>query len=436
MVLGADGAPQLSAISHAELSSAATALGGLAEVPRGGRLGVALSPFSESFALEIALGLAAGATLTLPPAQTRVDEVLVESLRDARASDAALAAPGALAELRAAGGKLPPLVMVFGAAPAELKAELSAETTRVIYLRTLQTSRFVLLSERPAPQSPSGVTNTALSGGLVGPAAGVVLDPHGQATPLGVVGELYEDFFGHRQATGVRARRVATGAIEIAPTSHEELCFAGHRFDGRAVARAIALLPTVADAYVTVEAAGDAERLICYVEPREGQSFTETELRRQARAVLPGALVPQLFQELTQLPRDATGQVERSKLPSPFAAPKLAYVAPRTPSEKLLAQLFIEVLGLPRVGVHDNFFDLGGQSLLCLRVVDMIEKQTKRRLSPRILLLNTLEQAANALDQLGGETAGAQPPRPTAAAEAAGVAGRVLKGLRGLLGGG
>ena len=160
--------------------------------------------------------------------------------------------------------------------------------------------------------------------------------------------------------------------------------------------------------------------------------LTETELRRHARAVLPAALVPHVFVELSELPRDAQGQVDQPRLPSPFAAPLAAHIPARTPSEKLLAKLFLEVLGVPRVGVHDNFFDLGGQSLLCLRVIDMIERETKRRMSPRILLLNTLEQAAAALDQLQG---GQPEEKRQSAKEETGVAGRVLKGLRGLLGG-
>jgi hypothetical protein len=182
----------------------------------------------------------------------------------------------------------------------------------------------------------------------------------------------------------------------------------------------------VAEAHVTVEGG----RLVAYVVPAAQASFTETELRRHSRALLPAALIPQLFVELAELPRDAEGRVESQRLPSPFAAPVAAHIPARTPSEKLLARLFSEVLSVPRVGVHDNFFDLGGQSLLCLRVIDMIERETKRRMSPRILLLNTLEQAAAALDQLQG---GKPDDKRQTAAEETGVAGRVLKGLRGLL---
>jgi hypothetical protein len=125
--------------------------------------------------------------------------------------------------------------------------------------------------------------------------------------------------------------------------------------------------------------------------------------------------------------------VDATRLPSPYARPALAYIAPRTASEKLLARLFVEVLDVPRVGVHDNFFDLGGQSLLCLRVVDKIEKETHRRISPRILLLNTLEQAAAALDELNERAPEPTAPAPGKAQEVTGVAVRVFKGLRGLL---
>jgi hypothetical protein len=126
--------------------------------------------------------------------------------------------------------------------------------------------------------------------------------------------------------------------------------------------------------------------------------------------------------------------LDAKRLPSPFAAPAAAYVAPRSESEKQLARMFVEVLNVPRVGVHDNFFDLGGQSLLCLRVIDMIERETKCRLSPRILLLNTLEQAASALDQLRGQAGPVKEAHANRQAEPTGVAGRVIKGLRGLLG--
>ncbi len=418
----ADGSSTHSRVSHVELTSAALALGAEAKLD-GGRLAVGLSPLSQSLALEIALGLATGAALSLPPAEARLDEALIENLGDERPGDAAMVTAAAVAELQAAGGKLPPIVLVLGDAPADLKISLATGAGRVLYLRQLETSAFALLNESPAPGLPGTRT-----GQLLGGSAGVVLDRLGEACPIGVVGDLHLKTAGRQRSLGLRARRLASGALEVVATPSDVLEFAGHRFARGAAVGGIVRHSAVAEAHVTVEAG----RLVAYVVPAPNASFTETELRRHARAVLPAALVPHVFVEVAELPRDPEGRVEAARLPSPFAAPAAAYIPARTPSEQLLARLFIEVLGTPRVGVHDNFFDLGGQSLLCLRVIDRIEHETKRRMSPRILLLNTLEQAAAALDQLQGAPV---EDKRAAAPEETGVAGRVLKGLRGLLGG-
>jgi amino acid adenylation domain-containing protein len=426
----ADGSWQLAAVSDGDLVSAATALCVHARLAPGSRLAAALAPLSDSFGLEIALSLVAGATLLLPPSDARPDEVLIESLRDSRPGDAALAPSGAFAELRASGAKTPEVALVFGGSTPELSAALTEEARTVEQLRLLDGPSFGLVRERITALSGTVVTGSLVCGG-----SPIVLDKLGQVCPLGVVGDLYLETGGQERATGVQARRLAAGDLEFVAATSEAVSFAAHRFSRQVVARAAETHPAVSSAFVTVEAAGAAgPKLVCYVVPREGGSFTETELRRHTRGLLPAALVPSFFVELTELPRDAHGAVDAAQLPSPFAKPALAYIAPRTASEKLLARFFLEVLGVPRVGVHDNFFDLGGQSLLCLRVVDMIERETQRRISPRILLLNTLEQAAAALDQLQDQGPTAATTRSVKEPEAAGVAGRVLKGLRGLLG--
>ena len=429
VLFGADGAATTTRVDHAQLSAAAVGLAQLVG-SNGGRLAVGLAPSSDSFALEIALGVAAGLSLALPPPDARLDEVLVDSLAQPGSADVALAAAGAWAELRAAGGKSPPVALVLGDVSKDLATALETNATRAIRLRVLETPGFALLHEAPLAGLPG-----TLSGTLVGSDAGVVLDGVGQVSPLGVLGDLHLIQGGKAQPSGLRARRLVSGALEVASAASDTLELSGHRFERAAVSRGIELHPAVATTYVAVEqprgAAGP--RLVCYAVPAVGASFTETELRRHARSSLPAALVPHVFVETAELPRDAQGRVDTARLPSPFAVPLAAHIPPRTPSEQLLARLFMEVLGVPRVGVHDNFFDLGGQSLLCLRVIDMIERETRRRMSPRILLLNTVGQAASALDQLqgGAPSAEAAPKK----AEETGVAGRVLKGLRGLLGG-
>jgi hypothetical protein len=157
--------------------------------------------------------------------------------------------------------------------------------------------------------------------------------------------------------------------------------------------------------------------------------FTQTELRSHLRARLPERLVPSQFVELDSLPRTADGAIDVGGLPSPFASARRRYhVAPTTPSQKLVANAWQEALKAKSVGLQDNFFDLGGHSLLCFQVLAAIERETGKRLSPRLFLLNTLEQVARELD----ETVAAHSPK--APEPATGLAGRMRQRLEGLLG--
>jgi hypothetical protein len=168
--------------------------------------------------------------------------------------------------------------------------------------------------------------------------------------------------------------------------------------------------------------------LLAYVIARPNASFTQTELRRHLREMLPEALLPIQFIELPSFPTDASGNVDTAALPSPFArAKRVEHVSPRSENEKLLARCFEEALGLSLVGIHDNFFDLGGHSLLCFQVLARVERETGKRLSPRLFLLNTLEQVARALDE-----AAPGKQKPAAETAASGITGRVLNRLGGL----
>ncbi|HXK19860.1 MAG TPA: phosphopantetheine-binding protein, partial [Polyangiaceae bacterium] len=175
------------------------------------------------------------------------------------------------------------------------------------------------------------------------------------------------------------------------------------------------------------------ERLVAYFASKSGVDFTDTELRRHVRAQLPESMVPQLFIELPALPRAADGAIEAGRLPPPFGdSGAHDYVAPRNANELLLAELYAEALGVPRVSVYDNFFDLGGHSLACFRVLERIEARAGVRLSPRTMLLGSLEQVAA---ELPSRDAASPPPVAAAppAATSATVTERVFKKLTGLL---
>jgi hypothetical protein len=123
-----------------------------------------------------------------------------------------------------------------------------------------------------------------------------------------------------------------------------------------------------------------------------------SELRKFVRAHVPTALVPQSFVELHDLPRKGTGEVDIARLPDPFA-PTDTYVEPRTPTEREIANIWGRLLGLERVGIHDNFLDIGGHSLVGIRALLQIEKQVGVRLHPNALTLQTLEQIAAECDR-------------------------------------
>ena len=112
-----------------------------------------------------------------------------------------------------------------------------------------------------------------------------------------------------------------------------------------------------------------------------------------------------LFDQLQALPRNRKGKVLRSELHDPFA-PVDDYVAPETPTQEAIAKIWRELLGAQRVGLHDNFLDVGGHSLLAMRAILRMEKATGVRVGPIQMNMFTLEQIASHIESEGGGAAG------------------------------
>jgi acyl carrier protein len=141
---------------------------------------------------------------------------------------------------------------------------------------------------------------------------------------------------------------------------------------------------------------GDA-RLVAYLVTEAGKSVTGTDLRKHLRTKVPEYMIPQHFVELEEMVLTPSGKIDRMRLPDPLrggATSEQAYVAPRTGTEKLLAEVWQDIVGVQRAGLNDNFFEIGGHSLQLMQVIARIERKTGVRISPRVILLNTLEQAA------------------------------------------
>jgi amino acid adenylation domain-containing protein len=185
--------------------------------------------------------------------------------------------------------------------------------------------------------------------------------------------------------TGDRARRRPDGALEYLGRLDDQVKVGGFRVEPGEVEAVLASHPRVAQAAVTAPRdAEGAARLAGYVVPRPGESVGEGELRRWLRARLPGYMVPATLTVMDALPRNEHGKVDRRALLAPSAAAD-AGAPPRTETEAALVEIWREVLGAPALGVDDDFFDLGGHSLLGMQVLSRVRRRFGVELPVRAL---------------------------------------------------
>ncbi|HSN88710.1 MAG TPA: amino acid adenylation domain-containing protein, partial [Thermoanaerobaculia bacterium] len=176
--------------------------------------------------------------------------------------------------------------------------------------------------------------------------------------------------------TGDLARWRPDGGIEFLGRADSQVKIRGFRIELGEVESALARQPGVEAAVVLAreDVRGD-NRLVAYVVASEGEISTE-ELRRGLQRTLPEPMVPSAFVLLPELPLGPTGKVDRRALPAPERSRHESdpdFVPPRTPLEEEVAQVWRDVLGVDRIGVHDSFWALGGHSLLATRVLSRTE---------------------------------------------------------------
>ncbi|MCY0939901.1 amino acid adenylation domain-containing protein [Streptomyces antarcticus] len=230
-----------------------------------------------------------------------------------------------------------------------------------------------------------------------------LLDEHGSLLPAGSEGELYiggsglargylarpeltaEAFLpdpfadapdGRMYRTGDRARWRTDGQLEFLGRSDDQVKIRGYRIEPAEIEAALTAHPAVGRVAVLVR---DGRRLIAYavLRPAAGQQSAAAppagELREYLALRLPAFMVPDAVVLLDTLPLTANGKLDAAALPDPEPAGAAAgYLAPRTDAEALVVDLWQEVLGVPKVGVLDDFLALGGDSLLVTRVAARI----------------------------------------------------------------
>jgi amino acid adenylation domain-containing protein len=176
--------------------------------------------------------------------------------------------------------------------------------------------------------------------------------------------------------TGDQARYRPDGKIEFLGRMDDQVKVRGFRIELGEIAALLSAHPEVRDGMVIVreDVPGD-RRIVAYVVTTRSSTITPADLRGYVAAQLPDHMVPAAFVFLPAMPLTPNGKIDRNALPSPDHA-SLAlqnpYAAPRDRVEEKLAEITAHLLGIERVGIHDNFFDLGGHSLLATQFISQV----------------------------------------------------------------
>jgi amino acid adenylation domain-containing protein len=212
----------------------------------------------------------------------------------------------------------------------------------------------------------AGVPGELCIGGA-GVARGYVGQPE-QTTERFVSDSFVNDSQARMYRTGDRVRVLPDGNVEFLGRIDDQVKIHGYRVEPSEIEVVLSGHPAVRHCAVLARDAGDGEKqLVAYV-VRSSEVATE-DLQTYARGTLPVHMVPTRFLALDALPLTPSGKVDRRALPEPTDEPVAEYVAPRTPLEETLAAIWQDLLGVERVGVHDDFFALGGHSLLATQAV-------------------------------------------------------------------
>ena len=281
-----------------------------------------------------------------------------------------------------------------------------------------------------------------------------VVDDRNQLCPVGVPGELLisgdglsDGYIGEPELTDARfvdldlmasidsrkayktgdiVVRTAQGSLLYKGREDGQIKLRGFRIEIGDIEASLVAIDGIIEAAVIVKVFGASDsRLQAFIHFEKGAQLPTTELRRKLGKLLPAYMIPQQFIQIAEMPLTANGKVDRIALNQLGASQQATYgqVDPVTEAEKKIAAIWSEALQVKRVSVDKCFFDIGGHSLLAIRVIQDVHRELGFRISPRDMMLNTLQQIAKSL-----------PVDQIAAADSSEVTGSsALKRLRGLL---
>lgn len=271
-----------------------------------------------------------------------------------------------------------------------------------------------------------------------------VLDSWRQPRPVGVPGELYlggaclaRGYLGQPELTEERfvdqplptgrstrlyrtgdvARWLPDGSLEFLGRTDHQVKFRGYRIEPGEIGTVLSGAPGVEQCVAVVRENDGAARLTAYLVPSGGAGVDLGAVHGFARDHLPGHMVPSHYLELAELPLTSSGKVDTTSLPdASFDRGILSspYVEATTSDEVVLADIWQQLLGVPEIGIHDDFFELGGDSLAGVELVEQISQRLGVELPLGALAQGpTIAQLARVLRQAPGATWGALVPLKT-----------------------
>jgi acyl carrier protein len=177
--------------------------------------------------------------------------------------------------------------------------------------------------------------------------------------------------------SGDLVRWRGTGELEFIGRIDEQVKVRGYRIELGEVETVLRQHPEVSEAVVVVrEGAARDQQIVAYIVSEDGAETPIGELRMFLKEQLPEYMIPAAFVRLDELPLTTSGKINRKDLPSPDGPPVAAetFVAPRTQTEEVIAKIWADVMQVESVGVHDDFFALGGHSLIATQMISRLRE--------------------------------------------------------------
>ena len=205
--------------------------------------------------------------------------------------------------------------------------------------------------------------------------------------------------------TGDLAYTLPDGQLAFVGRKDDQVKLDGYRIEPNEIVHTLEKHPSIQSAYVVArEDTSDKKQLIGYVVHKPGAQSTETELQQFLQQGLPSYMIPAAFVKMDMLPLTSNGKVDRNALPAPQVSNILRdtpLVAPRTLLEKALADIVKKLIGLDQVSIEDNFFDLGGHSLMAAQLIAKVRNRFGVELPLQMVFESpTIAQLSTAIQKL------------------------------------